>query len=174
MLNSDMYTALREKRSARNLIKCAVGVLICIASAAAASDQHDPIMGTWIFRLSASAHSDPAQALDRATARYEPYADSGIRFTSEIYRKDGTVIRRSWTAAADGTDHAVVGDSAFDSVALRRVNRHAILFLYKKDGKIVSAQVRDVSPDLKSMTLTQLGITAAGAVMNNTVVFDRE
>ena len=48
-----------------------------------------------------------------------------------------------------------------------------ILFVYKKDGRIVSAQVRDVTPDLKTMTLIQLGTTASGSVINNTVVFDR-
>ena len=105
---------------------------------------------------------------------YEPAGENGLKFTSEIFRQDGSVVRRGWIATFDGKDHAVTGDPAFDVVALRRVNRHTFMFVYRKSGHIVSAQVRDVSPDLKTMTLIQLGVTASGVPTNNTVVFTRE
>jgi hypothetical protein len=131
-------------------------------------------MGRWNFIPSASVYSDPAQALVRAIAVYEPSGDNGLKFTSEIFRQDGSVVRRGWTAKFDGKDHAVIGDPALDAVALRRVNRHTFMFIYKKSGRIVSAQVRDVAPDLRTMTLIQLGVTASGSTTNNTVVFTRE
>ena len=97
-----------------------------------AAETDDPIVGTWLLVPSQSVHSDAAQSLERAFARYEPADGGAIRFTSEIHRKDGGVIRRGWTAKPDGNDHPVSGDPGFDMIALRRVNRHTILFLYKK------------------------------------------
>ena len=141
---------------------------------AKAAETDDPIVGTWLLVPSQSVHSDAAQSLERAFARYEPADGGAIRFTSEIHRKDGAVIRRGWTAKPDGNDHAVSGDPGFDMIALRRVNRHTILFLYKKEGRILSAQVREVSADLKRMTLIQLGTSPSGTAINNTVIFDRE
>ena len=148
-------------------------VLFALIGAAAAADP-DPIMGKWVFSSTQSVYSDPAHALVRATAWYEPHGDNGMRFTSEIVRKDGSIIKRGWTANFDGKDYPVSGDDALDAVALRRVNRHTIVFVYKNGGKLVSAQVRDVSPDLRTMTLIQLGVTASGAATNNTVIFLKE
>lgn len=141
-----------------------------LSSSAADSD---PVMGVWLYKPAQSQYSDAAQALERAFAKYEPDGNSGIRFSSEIHRKDGSVIRRTWTANTDGTDHPVEGDEAFDAVAVRRINTRAFFFLYKKAGRIVSAQVRDVSADGRTMTLTQLGVNASGATTNNVVIFER-
>lgn len=139
-----------------------------------ASETDDPISGTWLLSPTLSTHSDQTQSLERAFARYESKENGAIRFTSEIHKKDGTIIRRGWTAMPDGNDHPVSGDPGFDTIALRRVNSHTILFLYKKEGRIISAQVREVSADLKSMTLIQLGIGTSGNPINNTVIFNRE
>ena len=109
-----------------------------VLSASAADS--DPVMGVWLYKPAQSQYSDAAQALERAFAKYEPDGNSGIRFSSEIHRKDGSVIRRTWTANTDGTDHPVEGDEAFDAVAVRRINTRAFFFLYKKAGRIVSAQ----------------------------------
>ena len=58
-------------------------------------------------------------------------------------------------------------------MAVRRINRNVFFFVYKKAGKIVSAQVRDVSLDGQKMTLTQLGVMTSGASANNIVIFER-
>jgi hypothetical protein len=156
------------------LIARALSLSLLVFACGPAFAESDPIMGRWIYVPTASTYSNPAQALARASATYEPFGQDGLKFTSEIVRQDGSIVRRGWSAAFDGKDHEVTGDPAFDAVALRRVNRYSFMFIYKKAGRILSAQVRDVSPDLKTMTLIQLGVTASGSTTNNTVIFTRE
>lgn len=154
-------------------MKTLAALLLVLAAGEAAADT-DPIVGKWAYNPARSSYGDARQALARAYAWYEIDASGRLRFTSEIHRPDGQLVRRSWSAAFDGRDYAVAGDPGFDAVALRRINPHVILFIYKKDDRVLSAQVREVSPDRKTMTLTQLGVSADGRVLNNIVFFERQ
>lgn len=158
----------------RTFLTAIISAWAVLGLTAASASERDPIMGRWVFVPASSVYTDPGQALVRAVAIYEPLGDDGINFTSEIVRQDGSIIRRGWKATFDGKEHAVEGDPAFDAVALRRVNRQTFMFIYRKSGRIVSAQVRDVSPDLQTMTLYQLGTSPSGTPTSNTVVFTRE
>lgn len=154
-------------------MKLALAVVLA-AFFAGANAEVDPIVGKWAFDAARSSYGDARQALSRAYAWYEIDEAKRLRFSSEIHRPGAEVVRRSWTAGFDGNDYRVEGDPGFDAVALRRINSHVILFIYKKEGRVLSAQVREVSADRRTMTLTQLGVNAEGRVLNNTVFFVKE
>ncbi|MBI4445074.1 MAG: hypothetical protein HY645_04120 [Acidobacteria bacterium] len=135
--------------------------------------EDDPLIGTWKF-VPEKSHYSSGGGPKAAIARYEPYGENGVKFTSEIEMGNGNIVKRGWIAYFDGKEHPVTGDPNYDSIAMRRINSHTILYMYKKAGNIMSAQVRYIHPDGKTQTMTHLGVSANGQPIDNTVVFERQ
>jgi hypothetical protein len=104
--------------------------------------------------------------------------DSSFELQIEPYQGDGFSFINPSEASTknvkfDGKDYPQEGKYVFpgSAIAGRRVNERALEMTEKINGRVTDTQRFEVSPDLKTLTMT---IQPAGQSKPNIFVFDRE
>ena len=145
-------------------------ITVGIVSAALVSAASDPNVGTWKF----NAEKSKGAIVKSGTAMIEPAGD-GVKVTVDLVGNDGTPLKWSFTAAYDGKDSPVTGNSPFgNTVAMTRVDDHTTKVTTKQDGKVTVTQTVIVSADGKTRTLTSKGTDVKGNAIDSTAVYDRQ
>jgi hypothetical protein len=145
----------------------ALGVVASIASA-----QPDPRIGTWKVNLAKSKY-DPGPAPKSDMRTYEADGD-GVKGTLKIVPATGDAITTTYSAKYDGKDYPVMGNPAWDTIALKRIDGSTQEVTRKKNGKVVQTTRTVFSPDGKVMTAAAKGTDANGKPINNVLVFDKQ
>lgn len=96
----------------------------------------------------------------------KPYEDDGLTFISPTEKETRSL-------KFDGKDYPIVGPNAGpdDVSSGRRVNERSVEITKKSKGKARGVRQIELSPDLKSLTVT---MHARGQNKANVLVFDRE
>ena len=72
------------------------------------------------------------------------------------------------TAQYDGKDYPVTGNPAADKISMKKVDDVTSESTFKKDGKITATNVRKLSADGKTLTITSTGTMADGKPQGRT------
>src|ERR1700722_3964836 len=127
---------------------------------ASAAERPDPAIGTWTLNVDKSKfHDDTAP---KSTTRTYSAGAAGTDMKVTGVAADGTAISQTATLTYDGKDCAVTGNTAFDTLALTKINGSTVKSELKKYGKIVGHSTRTISAKGKVLTLTTGRKTAKG------------
>jgi len=152
------------------LTKALVALAITTVAALAA----DNTIGTWKLDVAKSKYTPAPMPIKSLTVTREA-ADGGVKQTTKGERADGTAINASYTAKYDGKDVQVVGNSQYDTIAIKQVNANTLTEDRKKTGGSYKATSRIVvSNGGKTMTTTAKGTNAGGKEFTQTFVFDKQ
>ena len=117
-------------------------------------------LGTW--------DSDSAKVKAGIDLQIEPSEGDGLSFKSS----DEEMVKK---IKFDGNDHPDLDSKGADkgtAYSGRRVNERSLEIAYKSKGKITSTRQIELSPDLKTLTMTDL--PAGQSKPKSILVFDRE
>jgi hypothetical protein len=131
----------------------------------------DPVVGTWKMNA-AKSKFDPGPPLKSLTIIFAP-AGEGIKAAADVVTADGAPGHTEFTAQYDGKDYPITGSPTADTVTLKKIDATTSERTDKKGGKVVATFIRKLSPDGKSMTVTQTGTDPQGRAFTNTVVLDK-
>lgn len=154
----------------RKLILIFVSLFILSLAAWAAAD---PQLGTWKLNPGKSKFS-PGPPPKSEILKWETAGNNAVKSTSEIVDAQGKTLKGGYTAGYDGKDAPWAGNPDADTISLKRVDPNTIEATWKKAGKVTNTSRRVVSPDGKTMTITQKGTDAQGRAVNNGIVLDKQ
>jgi hypothetical protein len=129
----------------------------------------DPIVGTWTLNLAKSKYATPAPK--SMTLTVAPAA-TGYTMTVEAIGPDGTAQKWGFTSRYDGSESAVQGNPAIDTVVARSDGTSGTVE-YKKAGKVLVTTTSVLSEDGKSLTATVRMLDAQGRELTTVAVYDR-
>jgi hypothetical protein len=101
----------------------------------------DPRIGSWTL-ISAQSSLDPPNKL------------SITRLHDEVHVAISGETRLDFTAKLNGHEGSVPGNSAFNQIELRRINKHQVEIREKKDGVLVATIHDKLSSDASELTST--------------------
>ena len=150
-----------------------VAILSMTSIVAAAGRVPDPVVGTWKLNV-AKSKVKHGPALKSATRTYEESADGIMKVTLKSVGADGKESTLARTFKEDGKNYPVNDSSGVDSISVMRVSPRAARYTEKKAGKAVLTGRREMSKDGKRLTVTEMGMDPTGALIQQTLIYDRE
>jgi hypothetical protein len=132
----------------------------------------DNWLGTWKLNTEKSKFS-PGPAPKSMTAKFEASGDS-ITLTTDGVSAKGQTTHSSYTSKFDGKEVPWTGSPDADTAAPKRIDASSYENVSKKGGKVTITSKIVASKDGKTLTVTQMGKSAAGETVNNTLVFDKQ
>jgi hypothetical protein len=139
-----------------------------------ASAQGESRVGTWQLNLAKSTFN-PGPPPQRQTLTYQA---AGPQWTSLLQGIDaaGKPINpdvNNLVINFDGRDHSTPSID-YDTTVWERIDEAKYRVVRKKAGKVVLTSINVLSADGKTMTITTTGHDAAGQVINNVRVYDKQ
>jgi hypothetical protein len=131
----------------------------------------DPFVGTWL--------------LDRGKSDFMPYfplqrrtmivaaVDNGINCIIRTVNDRQETTEITYTAQYDGKD-VPIGNSALDTVSLRRIDASTVERTGKVRGAMVETALMKISDDGKILTITTEGTMPKGETYKSTQIFKRQ
>ena len=134
----------------------------------------DPLIGTWKLNVAKSTYS-PGPVPKSSTLKYEA-AGSGIKVSVDGVAADGSTGKWGFTANYDGKDVPITGNNPYaaDMATMKRVNPTTTETTYKKGGKVTTTNVRVISADGKTLTITTTGTDTQGRAVKNVAVYEKQ
>jgi hypothetical protein len=129
------------------------------------------LLGTWKLNVAKSKFS-PGPAPKSMTITYSTAGD-GMKIVAEVVPGEGAAQHWEMTAHYDGKDYPVTGNPAADTISMKKVSDLAGESTFKKDGKVTATNVRKLSADGKTLTITSTGTTADGKPRKDVQVFEK-
>ena len=151
----------------RSLLVAAFVVVAAVVTSAA----KDPFVGTWKLNI-AKSKFDGGAPPKSSTATITTVGDKR-RVAVHTVPTSGPELNTESVAADDGKDYPMKGSSTVDTVSVIRIDARTIERRDKKGGNIIATLRATVSPDGKTLTVTQKGIGAQGPY-TNTLFYDRQ
>jgi hypothetical protein len=156
----------------RNSLLTAVAIVVAAALALPTSAQDtDPFAGTWTLNVGKSKY-DPGPAPKSGSVTFSSKGTSVTAVLTGV-SATGETLKWGYTATIDGKDYPLTAPDG-DTIVLRRINPTSIETTYKLKGKVTIVNVRTVSADGKTMTVTTKGTNAAGQKVNNVQIFEKK
>lgn len=151
-------------------------LLIVLGSAAIPEAQVDgPWMGTWKLNLSKSSYSPgPGPAPGTVTIFKMMPEKDGFRYTVDTTLPTGKSTHSEAFARFDGKDYPEVGNPAADTNRFRRIDDHTYELTDRKNGTDALSFRVTISADRKVRTSVATGKSAAGKVVHNVGLWDRQ
>ena len=156
----------------KRMLLCAVAASAAVVLSGSSAVAADNWVGTWKLNV-AKSRFKPGPPLKSQTLSFEKTAD-GIQLTMDGVGADGTATKGGYTAKFDGTETPWTGNPNADTASPKRIDANHYRNVWKKDGKVTVTASVAVSPNGKTLTVTQRGKDAQGRVMNTIEVFDRQ
>jgi hypothetical protein len=159
-------------RILRHVSLTAVAIVVAAAYALSIAAQGDPFAGTWTLNVAKSKY-DPGPPPKSGSVTF---ASKGASITATItgVSATGENLKFGYTAMIDGKDHPLTGSADGDTITLRQVSPTSVETTYKLKGKVTLVNVRSVSADGKTLTVTTKGTNAAGQKINNVQIFEKK
>ncbi len=145
-------------------------LVFCLAGAAL-SFAKDANLGTW--KLNEAKSKIPAGAGKNTSVVYTMQG-SDYKCVVDGVDASGNPIHNEWVGKFDGKDYPLTGDPTDDSRSIRLISQRHYTLTNKKDGKTTVSGTIEISPDLKTRTVTTHSTGANGKKMTTVFVYDRE
>lgn len=151
----------------------AIAAAMFVSAVAGTSAQaKDPVIGKWNMNIAKSKLS-PGPAPKSAAIVFSASGADGVKAVFDGVADTGDKVHWEYTANHDGKDYPMTGNAEGDMISLKRINANTVETTYKLKGKVTVVNVRTVSADGKTMTVTTKGTNAAGQKVDNTLVFEK-
>ncbi len=131
------------------------------------STENEPFAGKWRFNAELSDMGTPPQSWIQEISA----VPEGVSVREQIVRPNGSEILRRVRARFDGADYPVEGGRSVDTIAYTRTDRHAILGVGKKDGKVSVTETFLANPEEGTLTLTYSYLLDEETVAHGVAVF---
>jgi hypothetical protein len=148
---------------------CLVAVLGSVASA-----QIESRVGTWELNLAKSTFS-PGPPPKRQTLAFRAAAPQWTALIQGIDASGNSINPdvNNLIITFDGRDHPTQTVD-YETTAWKLINAKTYEVIRKKAGRVVLTSTNVLSKDGKTMTITTKGHNAAGQVISNVSVYDRQ
>jgi hypothetical protein len=154
------------------LLRRVLGILVAVgfSGAAVLAQAADPMIGTWKLNVAKS------KTTYKSGTTVIEAAGPALKATVDLVGADGTAYHWTWTAAYDGKDVPVIGNTPFGTgtASLTKVDAHTVKIVGKVNGKIVVNQTVTTSADGKSRTVVSKGTDAKGQPIESTSIYDKQ
>ena len=151
----------------------AIAAAMFVSAVASTSAQaKDPVIGKWNMNIAKSKFS-PGPAPKSAAIVFSASGADGVKAVFDGVADTGDKIHWEYTGNHDGKDYPMTGNAEGDVISLKRVNANSVETTYKLKGKVTVVNVRTVSADGKTMTVTTKGTNAAGEKVDNLLIFEK-
>ena len=107
--------------------------LIAVAITTVSAFGADNTLGTWKLDVAKSKYTPAPMPIKSLNVTREA-SGGGVKQTTTGERTDGTKIEASYTAMYDGKDVPVMGNSQYDTIAIKQVNANTLTDERKKTG----------------------------------------
>jgi hypothetical protein len=130
------------------------------------------LIGTWKLNIAKSKFS-PGPAPKSMTVTYSAVGTDGTKIVVDITPGEGAAQRWEMTAHYDGKEYPVSGNPTADSILMKKIDDVTGESTFKKDGKVTATNVRKLSADGKTLTITSTGTTADGKPRKDVQVLEK-
>lgn len=130
------------------------------------------LAGTWKLNAAKSKFS-PGPAPKSMTITYASSGDGGVKIVVDLAPADGAAQHWEMAGQYDGKEFPVTGNPNADTVAFKHVDSHSAESTFKKSGKVTATNMRVLSKDGKTLTITSKGVTADGKPRLDVQVFEK-
>jgi hypothetical protein len=144
---------------------CAAALLAAPAFAA------DNWVGTW--KLNTTKSQLGTNAIRAQTLTFAASPD-GIKLSTEGTDAQGQPMKGGYVSKFDGKDVPWTGNPMADTASPKRIDNNTYENTWKKGGKVTVTAKISVSPDGKTMTVTQTGTDPEGKPVTSIAVYDRQ
>ena len=131
----------------------------------------DPVVGKWNMNIAKSKFS-PGPAPKSAAIVFSASGADGVKAVFDGVTDTGDKVHWEYTGNHDGKDYPMTGNAEGDMISLKRINANSVETTYKLTGMVRVTNVRTVSADGMSLTVTPTGTNAQGQNVDNTLLFE--
>ena len=160
------------KRFFRVSATIAAAFAALLFAGATSAQSKDPVIGKWNMNIAKSKFS-PGPAPKSAAIVFSASGADGVKAVFDGVADTGDKVHWEYTANHDGKDYPMTGNAEGDMISLKRINANSVETTYKLGGKVTVTNVRTVSADGKTMTVTTKGTNAQGQKVDNTLIFEK-
>ncbi|MFY9549531.1 MAG: hypothetical protein WAU32_00135 [Thermoanaerobaculia bacterium] len=156
----------------KNLLMVPLAACCAIVLSSSVVQAAENWLGTWKLDAAKSKYS-PGPAPKSLTLKFEA-TPGGIKFTGDGVDADGKAMHSMYLSKFDGKDVPYEGNPDADMAAPKKIDDNSYDNTWKKGGKATVVAKLAVSPDGKTITITQIGKNAKGEAVNNTIVYNKQ
>lgn len=152
----------------------AIAITLFLAATASSTfaQAKDPVQGKWTLNLAKSKYNPGPPAKSGAIV-FSPSGADGVKAVFDGVTGTGEKVHWEYTGNHDGKDYPMTGNPDADTIALKRINANSVETTYKKGGKPTVVNVRTVSADGKTLTVTVKGTNAQGQKVDHLLIFEK-
>jgi hypothetical protein len=155
-------------------IGSALALALTASAGTALAQAPKGLEGTWTLNAAKSTFS-PGPAPKAMTVTYSVVGADGMKIVVDVTPGDATAAQHwEMTAHYDGKDHPVKGNPAADTISVKRIDDRTGESTFKKDGKVSSTNLRVLSADGKTLTITSTGMAPDGRPRKDVQVFEKK
>ncbi len=142
-----------------------IAIMTCALALTAADN---PFVGTWERNASKSKPDPSAVKVQKHTVTYSMNGN----VLMAVVTSDGT--QGAPPTMYDGQEHDVTSTSSLSYTrSIATANGNTLETLFKRDGKTVGTRKNTLSPDARTMTVTQNGTKPDGGKYHSIVIYDK-
>ncbi len=161
-----------QTRIRRALLALGTAALIVGVTTGTHAQAQKGLAGTWKLNAAKSKFS-PGPPPKSMTVTYSPVGADGLKAVVEMTPADGAAQHWEMTAHYDGKEYPVTGNPAADTISAKQIDDHTGESTFRKGGKVMATNVRKLSADGKTLTITSTGTTADGKPRKDVQVFEK-
>ena len=155
---------------ARAAFSSSVTLFLLLLASSIGAQAPAAMVGTWNLDLAKSSFS-PGPPPKSMSVTYSAVGADGLKIVVDVTPATGAAQHWEMTAKYDGKQYPVVGHPNADMVSVKRVDDLTGESTFTKAGKVTAVNVRKLSEDGKSLTVTSTGVTVDGKPRKDVQVF---
>ena len=148
------------------------GVVAVVLASSIQAQAPKGLVGTWKLNAAKSTFS-PGPAPKSMTVTYAAVGADGVKVIIDVVPADGPAQHWEMSGQYDGKESPVVGNPNADTVSFKKIDDLTGESTFKKGGKVTSTNVRKLSADGKTLTVTSSGTTLDGKARKDVQVFEK-
>jgi hypothetical protein len=146
-----------------------LGIIVAIGLTLPAFGQQpvNPEEGVYVLNPAESTFRGPAIKAQMLYVGKETYTAVG-------FLANGTSFSATFPGITDGTPHPISGLANVDAQTAAQLDPYTVKTVRTKDGKVVQTLIGIYNPDSKTITVTTIGTSPAGAAYSHVWIFEKQ
>jgi hypothetical protein len=130
------------------------------------------LVGTWKLDPEKSTFS-PGPAPKSMTVVYSAEGADGMKIVVDVTPAEGAAQHWEMSVQYDGKEYPVTGNPNADMMSAKKIDDQTGESTFTKGGKVTATNVRKLSADGKTLTITSKGVTVDGKPRHDVQVFTK-